>query len=128
MVVNKSMLNSEMDVSMPMVAYFKRSTKPHPKAPVGVSPSECHTRELVENFLYVYTCMDVSYMYVIQYVLLNCFNRIAMNSSFCCPDMLSLMNEYQDICLLSEKYYHNSFLVKNQMLAHHFAVTKWYRC
>ena len=72
MVVNKSMLNSEMDVSMPMVAYFKRSTKPHPKAPVGVSPSECHTRELVENFLYVYTCMDVSYMYVIQYVLLNC--------------------------------------------------------
>ena len=42
--------------------------------------------------------------------------------------LFSLTNEYPDICLLSEKCCHNSFLVKYQMLAHHFAVTNCYTC
>ena len=34
---------------------------------------------------------------------------------------------YQDSRLLSEKFCHNSFLVRYQILAHHFAVTSCYR-
>ena len=38
------------------------------------------------------------------------------------------MNEYLDICLLSQKCCHTSFLMKYRILAHHFAVTNCYIC
>ena len=46
-----------------------------------------------------------------------------MNSSFWHQILFGLMSEYLDIRLILEKCFHNSFVVKYHILAHHFAVS-----